>query len=245
MYCINIPLTFPEGEQLHPSMGSVFHGALMELVGDEQARRFHEQQLRPYRQTVFTTAYGQTVWQFGILTDDAYGAIMAGLKGVHTLHLRNRGYAVTLGEMELVRHEGYLPLMAKYLSGPVPKDGTFQFRTTTSFKQQGQYVVFPDTRLIFQSLLMRFNSFSPEPLEDGIVDVLSYYARPRQFDVYSQSFGVEHRAMYGFVGKLTYGFYGEDMVRRTLALLVDYANFSGIGIKTALGMGAVRATVRR
>lgn len=43
-----IPLGFPTGKHVHPSMGSIFHGALMALLAPEQAAFFHEQGMRPY-----------------------------------------------------------------------------------------------------------------------------------------------------------------------------------------------------
>lgn len=239
MYILRIPLYLPPDEQIHPSMGSIFHGALMEHIGDEAAARFHEQTLRPYSQFVGTSSDGTPYWQFGILTDEAYGVLAAGLSGLKKLYLKHKGYAVGLGESTCIRHETYALFMQKHLSQPVPTQITLHFHHVTSFKQQGKYVLFPDQRLIFQSLLLRFNLFSPVPLEDGIADVLAYYVPVRDYALQSASFGVEGRAIKGFKGLLTYTLQGDEMIRRTAALLLDYANFSGIGIKTALGMGAV------
>ena len=43
-----IPLFLPKGKRIHPSMGSVFHGALMEHLPSELAGALHRESLRPY-----------------------------------------------------------------------------------------------------------------------------------------------------------------------------------------------------
>lgn len=242
MYIVQIPLILPPGERIHPSMGSIFHGALMDHIGDQAAARFHEQTMRPYSQSVGLGPDGNAYWRFGILTDDAYGVLASGLTGLHELYLKHKGYAVRLGESQCLRHETYALLMQKHLQQPVPKQVTLHFHHVTSFKQQGKYVMIPDQRLILQSLLLRFNQFSPVPLEDGIAEVLAYYVSLRDYALQSASFGVEGRSIKGFKGTITYTLQGEEMMRRTGALLFDYANFAGVGIKTALGMGFVTTT---
>ena len=52
------------------------------------------------------------------------------------------------------------------------------------------------------------------------------------------------RILRGFRGDLALQFLGSDMVRRVLGILLTFAPFSGIGIKTVLGMGAVETTIR-
>ena len=36
--------------------------------------------------------------------------------------------------------------------------------------------------------------------------------------------------------------HGNDMVKRIITLLLNFAEYSGIGVKTALGMGAVKVS---
>ena len=48
----------------------------------------------------------------------------------------------------------------------------------------------------------------------------------------------------GFCGRMTAAFECERTTKNLLGLLFEYANYSGIGIKTAIGMGAIKSNVK-
>lgn len=239
MYIVEIPVTFPKGQTGHVSMGSVFHGALMELVGTEAAARFHEESLRPYRQCLLPKPGNQAVWQFGILTEGAFHTIMEALQRQQSIYLRQKRWTIAIGEPRVLWQAAEKDLMEKHLDGAIPTGGQITYLTPVGFKQQGQYVLLPDSRLVLQSALARWNAFAAEPLEEGIADVLGYYTQLRRYRIQSQVFGVEKQYIPGCVGTMSFAFLGDEMVRRTTALLWDFACVSGLGIKTALGMGTV------
>ena len=60
-----------------------------------------------------------------------------------------------------------------------------------------------------------------------------------KYALHTQTFSVNNGNIYGFCGNIKVKFSGNDMTRRLMNLIFLYANFAGIGIKTALGMGAV------
>ena len=64
-----IPLQMPEGERLHTSMGSLFHGALMERFPVELVEVLHRQNVRPYSQSVFFDRERGPIWRIGTLDD--------------------------------------------------------------------------------------------------------------------------------------------------------------------------------
>lgn len=71
-----IPLIFPKGKGAHPSMGSVFHGALMELVGSDWATVFHQKGIRPYSQAVFwDDREKRPFWRLGFL-DESISSVL-------------------------------------------------------------------------------------------------------------------------------------------------------------------------
>ena len=45
---MEITLTLPEGQRLHPSIGSVLHGALMEYAHEDFAAAMHRSGVRPF-----------------------------------------------------------------------------------------------------------------------------------------------------------------------------------------------------
>lgn len=243
---VEISLSLPDGQRISPAMGSVMHGALMERLDTEVAATLHQEGTRSYSQAVFWNAETrQNIWRFGFLRDEVCTFMMDVLQHTSQLSLRNRGYDVSLSVPRIISHLSYDDFSTQYLqSSPLRRMVNLHFLTTTSFKQQGGYVIFPDSRLIFQNLLNRWNAFAPEPLEDGISDILSCYSVLRQYRLQSRIFGVDGRHIPGFQGTMQYILTGNEIIRRTTTLLLAYAPYAGIGIKTALGMGAVTVQIR-
>lgn len=120
-----------------------------------------------------------------------------------------------------------------------------EFLTTASFRRAGQYVTFPEIYLIVQSLLNRWNNFSTAFTVEGedLPQVLANFVKVTAYNFYSQNFLLEHQKIDGFCGKMSADFKGEHATKNLLGLLFEYANYCGVGIKTALGMGAIKTKV--
>ena len=126
-------------------------------------------------------------------------------------------------------------------SAEVCKGVDVEFVTTTSFRRDGQYVIFPEIYLLIQSLLNRWNTFADGfKIEDDVSKMLATFCRVAEYDLRTQIFLLEHQKITGFCGKMTVKLSGNRIVNNLLALLFEYANYAGIGIKTALGMGAIK-----
>lgn len=239
-----IPLQFPKGERIHPSMGSIMHGALMELVGSNMAARLHEMSLRPYSQCVYYDAKRhEALWRLGTLSDVAYAYIVGSLEHCGgEIHLRQKGYTVGLGVVRNIQSYTYEELIREVFQvDKVPNGAELFFVTAASFKHNGQYEIFPDIRRVFYSALSRWNQFSPVlPMtQAGVEDMLAEAAYISRYSLESRSFSLERKQIQGFYGKVALRFGDNEMAARLMAVLLWFASFSGIGIKTALGMGAV------
>lgn len=120
---------------------------------------------------------------------------------------------------------------------------SLSFCTATAFKSQGRYCNLPSTRLIVQSLISKWNgSMKDCPIEDNdgvAVDVLSHGLRATKFRLYDRLYYLKGNSIPGFTGELILenrltGFH-HDFIN----MLLLFSNYSGVGIKTALGMGGV------
>ena len=104
-----------------------------------------------------------------------------------------------------------------------------------------QQVIFPENYLLIQSLLNRWNKFAEGfPIEDDVSKMLATFCRVTEYDLRTQLFLLEHQKIKGFCGKMTLKLSGDRVVNNLLSMLFEYANYAGIGIKTALGMGATK-----
>ncbi|MDD7197622.1 MAG: CRISPR system precrRNA processing endoribonuclease RAMP protein Cas6, partial [Dialister sp.] len=63
------------------------------------------------------------------------------------------------------------------------------------------------------------------------------------YHLHMHPFSVEGRRIRAFRGNVTYGFFKNDMAASLAATLASFAMYTGIGIKTALGMGAAETEV--
>ena len=81
--------------------------------------------------------------------------------------------------------------------------------------------------------------------EDGLAQQLDAACQISQYALRTAGFSVDGHMLRGFRGTLSMRFAGTDSMRRILGMLMEFAPYAGIGIKTALGMGAVRVDVWR
>ena len=242
LYLFEVPLAFPEGVHAVSSMGSVFHGALMEQLPAEVAAHLHAEELRPYHQSILFTRERGAVWRFGVLDEGLFCLLWYVFSELAAIELRQKGFSVALGEPRLLQATSEEALAdAAFAGDEVLRSAACQFLTPTSSKRDGVYQMFPDTQLILQSLLGRWRSFSERVRldEPDLAERLAPACRISSYRLQSAPFSLERHTIYGFRGQLRFYFAGNDMVRRIFRLLFSFAPFAGVGIKTALGMGAV------
>lgn len=249
LYSVEIPLSLPQGMQVRSDMGSILQGALMEIIDDAAARQLHAMQLRPYTQCVYYDKQRQQgIWRLTAIHEYGYEQVIQRILQYHTpLYLKQRQAEVTLG---IPRHSiqmTYDQLADQiFQAGRGPRGVDIMFLTATSFKHDNTYDILPNIARCYSSLLMKWNQFSPAVslVQDGLADDLAASCRVTKFHLDSQPFGLEGITIQGFVGTMRLQFTGHDMMRRLQGLLWSFAPFSGIGIKNAIGMGAVSTQLR-
>jgi CRISPR-associated endoribonuclease Cas6 len=102
----------------------------------------------------------------------------------------------------------------------------------TSFKQNGCIQPFPLPELVFSNLLRRWNSFAPKEYHFPKVE---WQGMTAAYDLKTKVIKKEVNEI-GSVGWVKYEFKDEKQAK-IATILANFANFSGIGRKTALGMG--------
>ena len=236
-----IPLYFPKGYRVHAAMGSIFHGALLERLEPALANALHQQTMRPYRQTVFwDKKRKQSFWQLGIFNDEAEQGIISALRQSPRLYLKQQGYEVQLGsfscQADTVEH------IFQQCSSVAGAEITFC--STTGFKRNGAYVLFPESALLYHSVILRWPLLASKVLEPSLEEMLDYYTIIQRYDLHTTLFSVDGRSIPGFAGTIGLRFCGTKEINQIAAALLCCAVYTGIGLKTALGMGAVRVRIK-
>jgi len=106
-------------------------------------------------------------------------------------------------------------------------------------------VVLPAPATVFGSLARSWNHLAPEPFKMDR-DVLRAYLDDhvvikRITNLETRMLNFRRSLQIGFVGRVTYGLMADDdTIRTQLNALADLAYYSGVGMKTTMGMGQCR-----
>ncbi len=120
------------------------------------------------------------------------------------------------------------------------------FTSPTSFKKtEGYYYAEPNVELIFMSLFNRWNAFASEQLPDAVCKTITkricIVDTGITHDVLSFARGTKG-IIPGYSGKVRLILDEPSAsLRKMINALADFAFFSGVGVKTTVGMGQVRA----
>lgn len=116
-----------------------------------------------------------------------------------------------------------------------------EFCSPTSFGGLTGEQLFPLPRLVFTSLLEKWNAFSSKKMP---LNLKKEFERIRieRFNLKTDSIHLREEKILGFIGTVAYEFLSSTKKEKRLAInaLADFAFYSGVGLKTEIGMGQVR-----
>lgn len=243
---LEIALQFPADVRSNQSMGSVMHGAMMELIGSDTSQWLHNMNsLRPFSQCLYyDKERGTPVWRINSLTKEAGERIIEPISSFvgKELFLKSKSYPVKIGEILSDTRSGYQQLADDiFLTDDVPSVARLKFLTTVSFKRDNRYVILPELYLIYQSLLSKWNTFSDGNImeSENLDKEFAATSSIIRYNLQSRIFSLEKTKINGFSGELRIKLGGNEMMKRMAGLLLNYSSFAAIGIKNALGMGSV------
>jgi CRISPR-associated endoribonuclease Cas6 len=118
-----------------------------------------------------------------------------------------------------------------------------KFITPTTIKTEGRYLHYPREDLILFSLLKKWDSFSDDIKlfdKDLYETISSSLLVSSIINLKSQFINVDKGKVSGFVGQVNFKIKAKTrQINQLINLLLEFSNYSGIGIKTAIGMGRV------
>ena len=236
-----LELKLDKREEISGRMASSFHGVLMEQLAEDYAEEMHASKRHPYTQHL-EKRDGKWYWVITALNEKtAKKMLQESLmrlseftlkKHQLTIHVMEKHYE-ELSDQELA-YSFYREQSNRYI--------TIQFITPTAFKQNGRYINYPDIWAIFSNLMNRYDSANEEESmrdEDTLEQLVEKTVLSR-YDLRSTIFSLEGVRIPAFIGKITLRMNGTQTMANFANMLFQFAAYSGIGIKTSLGMGAIR-----
>lgn len=120
----------------------------------------------------------------------------------------------------------------------------FSFVSPTTFHSRGRQMPFPVPDLVINSLLDRWNAFAPIAFPEDARRYASECLALSRFDVKSRRVTVAGGTQAGFIGRVTFSALTYDRYWMSLMqTLARFSFYSGVGVKTTMGMGQCRRVV--
>lgn len=220
----------------------VLQSILMSKINQEYAEFMHESGLHPYSQSIEVKA-GKNVWSIFTTNIEAYEQIIKPLASAkfEEFFIEKDQCRVWVREKELAKIKK-AELTEKYYFEDASRCIEIEFITPVAFKSQNQYVFYPNLRLIYQSLVNKYEAVSGSENVNLYVwiEQLVQNTSVKQYNLKSCYYQVGKARIPAFMGKMKLGIEGSQSIVNFANLLFEFGEYSGLGIKTAMGMGNMK-----
>lgn len=227
--------------------GSLFHGILMEQVDPAYGEILHLDGLKPYSQSLHYED-DKLIWDINTLNEQASKELIEPLTvgSFQKIEIKHDRKELEILEKREVT-DTYQDFVNRYYFENGNRRVHIQILSPTSFKQNGRYVFYPDIRLIFQSLMMKFDTFADNfsICSEEVLEQLVDNTHIIGYNLKSVRFHLEGISIPAFIGYMEVQINGPQPLVNLVHLLLRYGEYSGVGIKTSMGMGAMRITDKR
>ena len=229
-----------DNETLDYKQSSNLQGVIMEHIEEEYAEILHQSNLKPYSQCVVKQD-DKRIWYIRTLTQEAYKKMIIPLSQLNEFEIKNGQIHANIVRRNF-ESRAENELLKEFYEIPANRFLNLTFQTPTAFKSNGKYVFYPDIRMIYQSLMMKYTATSEEMdmIDEDTLEQLTQNSEIVRYHLRSMSFPLEGVNIPGFVGSIRLKIKGTDTMARYARMLMKYGQYSGVGIKTAMGMGAIR-----
>ncbi len=207
---------------------------LLDQIPEEAAEQFHNQEQHAVTQYLNR----ENIWTINLFGEEAGSLFGSILEHTDKILLHTDPLFVSEQQVRTVQKPEEFLRQGQEISS---RRAVIQFMSPAAFKQAGRYAIFPQEDLLLQSLLMKWNEICPDyPLEDA--DMLAEMKRGLHIVDYSLRtcrFPLKNTTSPSFYGKIFVEARLPIVLQEIWNSLLCLAPYSGIGIKTTLGMGGV------
>jgi CRISPR-associated endoribonuclease Cas6 len=270
LYAFIVRLETLGSGSLPMNAGHLAQGLFMALVGQvdpELGRALHaDQQQRPYTIAIVQPAPERASFrtlrpnQVVVLRITLLNQVLFAPLASALLHLTGTT-EIRLGQVRLALREiigtaagdplaGYTTWRGLWSQASSANEATLRFLTPCAISQahdeenRPRFALLPEPHLLFKSLAGRWNAVAPATLDLDLVEEAARQVVVRHYDLRTVTHVMERKTQVGFLGVCSYELRGSEQQRRLLQTLVDAAFFTGVGIKTARGMGVCHRAMR-
>ncbi len=224
-----------------PSRGALMHGVLMNSI---DASSLHQGSApRPFSQNLLWSAAGEYLWTINLLNENNCAAIKSWLENVPSfIRIEHYDAQMEVRGVDCISSTSYEQMLTEVFAELPPKYVTFDFLSPLIFKKAGfkSPWPYPEARMILQSVLSRWNQYSDVATfsDETIFEDAAQHIAPHALRIQSQRISMDATNFVGTIGSASF-LVSKSELRQLMNLAGRYAEYSGIGAKTAMGLGAV------
>lgn len=241
---LKIKLEPPTDYNLNINMSSLLQGFIMENVPYEFAKSEHVSDLRSYNQYLFKEE-NQWIWIINAFGEYAEENLINNIISLKEIYLKNKNINIKITSYE-INKINFDQLFQKYYfnNENISRYVEIEFITPTAFKSNNKYINYPNKKMLFSSIIKKYDAYSDTTAiyEDNLLDNIIFSTDIIQYNLKTKYFYLEGIKIPGFIGKITIKVTGNKNMISLINMLTDFAQYSGIGIKCAIGMGAIKKT---
>lgn len=243
---IEFDIHLDTGQKIVQSLGSVLHGVMMSCISTEYATFLHTTQTPPYHQYVhYDKERNTSVWRIAALTEESIEEMIDPLWNIGPkIKLTQKNGSLLIDDRRVVLETDYASIAKSFLGDNKQyKKLDLTFVTSTSFKVNQAYAIFPDIEKIMRSFLKKWNAFSSSDVYDDeeLFQAMCDNMYVAEYRMRLQKFYLEKTKIPGFQGAYTLICKRNMILSNLAAMLCYFGAIAGCGIKVALGMGAMQA----
>lgn len=232
-------------EPLGTFASSLMHGFIMESVNGNYADRLHEIPVNLFAQHIERIGEKQSRWTVTTITKEAKEQIILPLivNSGRKIYIRHNDQELNVVKQDLTVITEDELMEQTYFADP-RKVIPVTFDTSTAFRVGGKYQIYPTVRHILQSLIRKHDAVSEETevYQDGLIEKFEQIVEIIGYDLHSTGYPLEGVRIPSFRGKIRLLVRGPSQLAALIRMLLTFGEYSGVGIKCAMGMGSIKVT---
>lgn len=238
---VKIQLSSQEKIRISSDFAYNIYGVWMDVLKPEYADYVHETHPMNQFLTVNRTNPDTALLTINLLTVQAAEYMLPVLKNTRQYHLTKHNCTLSAREpvIIIITEE---ELVNSYFTSPQYSNRvTLQLMSPTTFKTNSHYAIFPTPELIIQSTVAKFNmlGLSVNVEDELAVQQLMENTMITNYRLNSTRYYFKDTRIQSFVGSVTLCIHGSEPMVRLFSMLMGALRYTGLGIKTSLGMGGV------
>ena len=234
-------LSHDGAQKINSNVAYPLYSELLKYVSADFADAMHEQNFTPLSQHVELLNDTEIIWHISLFGQEAINEFLPTLESLSDIKLETKEILLHADEKideSVITFDEIISEAAK-IDDMVWQ--SIKLVSPTTFKSAGQYVLFPSSDLIIKSLVSKWNYACEQYVldDEDMLDMLLRGVKISGYRLSSTAFRMKGQNIPSFVGNLKLNARLSPPIMQIYKSLLLFGEYSGIGIKTTLGMGGL------